>query len=329
VNGSGKDMANKQIRVVGLGNALVDVVASVEAGAIARHALTPGGMHLVDRDAADALYAEVGPGLVQSGGSVANSIAHMRGLGLACTFIGKVARDPLGDAFAADLAALGVDFPALGPADGAGTGRCVVLVTPDGERTMSTYLGAAQGLTPADVEAGMPASAALLLVEGYLWDSPEGAAMINAAAARARDIGARIALTPSDAGCVGRHRDAMLAFVSNHCDILVGNHHEVGALAGTDNSPEEALVWARRHADVVAVTMSEAGALVADGERAYRVEALAVERVVDNNGAGDAFAAGFLHDVLVGASLPEAGRRGAELAARVITHPGAREQVAA
>lgn len=321
-------MARKQTRVVGLGNALVDVVASVEAAAIARHALTPGAMHLVDREAADALYAEVGPGLVQSGGSVANSIAHMRGLGLACTFIGKVAEDALGHAFRADLATLGVDFPALGPADGVGTGRCVVLVTPDGERTMSTYLGAAQGLTPADAETGMPERAALLLVEGYLWDSPEGEATIRAAAARARALGARIALTPSDAACVGRHREAMLAFIAGHCDILIGNHHEVGALAGSEG-PEEALAWARRHARIVAVTMSEAGALVADEARDFRIEAQPVERVVDTTGAGDAFAAGFLSGVLEGAALPEAGRRGAELAARVITHPGAREQAAA
>ncbi len=138
-------MAKDETRVVGLGNALVDVVASVEAATVARHDLKPGGMHLVDRDAAEALYAEVGPGLVQSGGSVANSIAHMRGGGLPCTFIGKIAEDELGQAFRADLAALGVYFPALTPAGKDGTGRCVVLVTPDGERTMSTYLGAAQG----------------------------------------------------------------------------------------------------------------------------------------------------------------------------------------
>lgn len=321
-------MASNRIRVVGIGNALVDVLAAVEADAVARHNLTPGGMHLVDRAAADALYAEVGPGVMQSGGSVANSIAHLRGLGLACTFIGKVAKDTLGDAFAADLKALGVDFPALRPADGLATGRCVVLVTPDGERTMSTYLGAAQGLTPMDAEAGMPESAALLLVEGYLWDSPAGGPTIEAAAARARAAGTRIALTPSDAGCVDRHREPMLAFIRDYCDILVGNHLEVGALAGTD-SPEEALVWARRHAGVVAVTMSEAGALVADEERAYRIDAQPVERVVDTTGAGDAFAAGFLHGVLAGESLPDAARLGAVLAARVITHPGAREQAAA
>ena len=314
--------------VVGLGNALVDVVATVDAAAVARHDLTPGGMHLVDRDAAEALYAEVGPGLTQSGGSVANSIAHMRGAGAACTFIGKIAEDELGHAFRSDLADLGVEFPVSGLADGDGTGRCVVLVTPDGERTMSTYLGAAQALTPADVEKAMPREAALLLVEGYLWDSPEGEAVIRIAAERAREAGARIALTPSDAGCVERNRDAMLAFIRDHCDILIGNHHEVGALSGND-SPEEALVWARQHSAITAVTMSEAGALLADDQKAWRIEALPVDRVVDTTGAGDAFAAGFLHGVLDGLALPDAGRRGAELAARVITHPGAREKAAA
>jgi sugar/nucleoside kinase (ribokinase family) len=321
-------MRNEQTHIVGLGNALVDVIASVEAAAVTRHGLTPGGMHLVERDAAETLYAEVGPGLVQSGGSVANSIAHMRASGVTCTFIGKVAEDALGQAFRADLAGLGVGFPVRSSDDGAGTGRCVVLVTPEGERTMSTYLGAAQGLTPVDVEAGMPDQVSLLLVEGYLWDSPEGEALIRAAAGRACAAGARIALTPSDAACVARHRAAMLAFIADHCDILVGNHHEVGALAGVD-SAEEALVWARGHAAIVAVTKSEAGALVADASHAYRIEALAVERVVDTTGAGDAFAAGFLLGVLEDASLPQAGRRGAELAARVISHPGAREQAAA
>ena len=318
-------MVNNRTAVVGLGNALVDVVAAVDIEAIERHGLTLGAMHLVDHDAADALYAEVGPGVVQSGGSVANSIAHIRNLGLSCCFIGKVADDELGDAFRADLAVLGVDFPELAPANVMGTGRCVILVTPDGERTMSTYLGAAQGLTPADVETGMPERADLLLVEGYLWDSPEGEATIRAAASWARRAGARIALTPSDAGCVLRHRDAMLGFIHDgYCDILVGNHHEIGALAGAEG-PQDALAWARAHAELAAVTMSEAGALVADKAQVHRIDALAVEKVVDTTGAGDAFAAGFLHGVLEGAPLPEAGRRGAELAARVVTHPGARE----
>jgi len=316
-------MSSRKSRIVGLGNALVDVVTSVEPEAVARHGLTPGGMHLVDREAAEALYAEIGPGLQQSGGSVANTIAHLGTRGAACTFIGKVADDALGDAFQADLAGLGVDFTNAPLQDGVGTGRCVVLVTPDGERTMSTYLGAAQALAPADVDASMPRELALLLVEGYLWDSPEGAATIDQAAIRAREAGARIALTPSDAGCVERNRDAMLGFIRDHCDILIGNRDEVCALAAT-GSAEEALAWALGRATIAAVTLSEAGSLVADGSGARRVAAAPVDRVVDTTGAGDAYAAGFLHALLDGADLSAAGRSGAELAAGVVRHHGAR-----
>lgn len=311
-------------RIVGLGNALVDVVAPVEPTAIAAHGLTPGGMHLVESDAAEALYGEVGPGVRQSGGSVANSIAHLRGLNLPCTYIGKVADDALGADFRRDLAQLGVEFPAEPLANGVGTGRCVVLVTPDGERTMSTYLGAAQTLSPGDVEAAMPEQFGLLLVEGYLWDSPEGAETIGAAAAKAKQTGAKIALTPSDAGCVERNRDAMLAFVRDHCDILIGNQHEVGALSG-QSAPEEALRWAHGQVACAAVTMSEQGSLVCNREEAFQIGAATVETVVDTTGAGDAYAAGFLGGLVSGLSLAEAAQVGANLAATVITHPGARQ----
>lgn len=311
-------------RIVGLGNALVDVVAPVAPSAVAAHGLTPGGMHLVESDAAEALYGEVGPGVRQSGGSVANSIAHMRGLNLPCAFIGKVADDGLGDDFRQDLAQLGVDFAAQPLANGAGTGRCVILVTPDGERTMSTYLGAAQTLSPSDVEAAMPERAALLLVEGYLWDSPEGAATIEAAAARAKATGGAIALTPSDAGCVERNREPMLAFVRDHCDILVGNQAEVGALSG-ETAPEQALRWAHGQVACAAVTMSEKGSLVCSGQEAFQIGAAAVEKVVDTTGAGDAYAAGFLGGLASGLGLAEAAQVGANLAATVITHPGARQ----
>lgn len=310
--------------VVGLGNALVDVVAQVEPAAISSHKLTPGGMHLVDRAAADALFAEVGPGVRQSGGSVANSIAHLRGLGVPCAYVGKVADDELGSDFRADLARLDVAFPTAPLADGAGTGRCVVLVTPDGERTMSTYLGAAQALAPSDVEQAMPKQFGLLLVEGYLWDSPEGGAVIDAAAARAKAAGARIALTPSDQGCVQRNRAAMLGFIDTYCDALIGNRHEVAELAEAD-SPEKALRWASERVSIAAVTMSEDGALVTDGREAFHVDAAEVERVVDTTGAGDAFAAGFLGGLVTNLGVAEAGRLGANLAATVITHPGARQ----
>ncbi len=312
--------------VIGLGNALVDVVAMVEHDAITRHALTHGGMHLVGRAESDALYAEVGPGLRQSGGSVANTIAHIRGLGLDCGYIGKVAEDDLGAAFRADLEALGVRFttPVYDGGSGDGTGRCVVLVTPDGERTMSTYLGAAQALTPHDVDHALDATPGLLIVEGYLWDSPEGGATINAAAARTKAAGGLIALTPSDAGCVGRNSKAMLDFVTDYCDILIGNEAEMDALSGMQ-SARHALDWACMHVEVAAVTMSEKGAMVANAQEGAFIPALPVQRVVDSTGAGDAFAAGFLGGLVRGQSLNEAGNAGAALASTVITHPGARQ----
>jgi len=320
------DMERINGPVIGLGNALVDVVAMVEHDAITRHALTHGGMHLVGRAESDALYAEVGPGVRQSGGSVANTIAHIRGLGLDCGYIGKVAEDDLGAAFRGDLDALGVRFttPLHDGDSGDGTGRCVVLVTPDGERTMSTYLGAAQALNPQDVKAALDAAPGLLIVEGYLWDSPQGGAAIAAAAQRTKAAGGMIALTPSDAGCVERNHKAMRDFVSQYCDILVGNEAEMGALSGTQ-SARESLDWACAHVTIAAVTMSENGAMLANAEEGAFVPAMPVAKVVDSTGAGDAFAAGLLGGLARGRALSQAGHAGAALAATVITHPGARQ----
>jgi sugar/nucleoside kinase (ribokinase family) len=314
--------------IVGIGNALVDVVASVPADAPARHGLVVGGMHLVDGAAAAALYDEFGPGVQQSGGSVGNSIAHLADVGLPGCYLGKVAEDDLGRRFRDDMAALGIACPVPPARTGPATGRCVVMVTPDGERTMSTFLGAAQGLSPADVEAAMPERFALLLVEGYLWDAPEGDAAIAAAARRARAVGARVALTPSDAGCVARNREAMLAFLDAHCDILIGNHIEIGEMAG-DSEPEAALDWALGRVGTVAVTESEKGSRVADAAGRHRVPAVPVKQVVDSTGAGDAYASGFLAGLVRGSPIEQAGRDGAALAARVIGHYGARDGEAA
>ena len=314
--------------IVGIGNALVDVVATVPEDAIARHGLDKGGMALVDGAAAETLYGEVGPGVQQSGGSVANTIAHLADIGLSGCYLGKVAEDDLGARFRREMAEKGIDCPVPPMNGGSGTGRCVVLVTPDGERTMSTHLGAAQGLAPADIAAALPERFALLLVEGYLWDAPEGAAAIAEAAKKAKAVGAKVALTPSDAGCVERNRDAMLAFISEYCDILVGNHHEVGALSG-DDDPDAALAWALSQVGTVAVTESEKGSRVADASGTHRVEAEKVSRVVDTTGAGDAFASGFLGGIVQGKPIADAAREGARLAASVITHYGARDGEAA
>ncbi len=315
--------------IVGLGNALVDVVAAVAPDVVARHGLTPGGMHLVDAAAAHALFDEVGPGVRQSGGSVANSVAHLAQTGVRGTYLGKVANDDLGQTFRDEMAALGLAAPvAVAQDDDLGTGRCVVLVTPDGERTMSTHLGAAIDILPAEVRAAMPEAFDMLFIEGYLWDAPRGAAVIETAAQLARAAGARIALTPSDAGCVERNREVMLNFIAQHADTLVGNLVEIGALAGQEGA-QAALDWAMSMVDVAAVTEHDKGALVADAGGVHRVDANRVARVVDTTGAGDAFASGFLAGLAMGRPVAEAGRMGAELAAGVLGHYGARDGAAA
>lgn len=322
-------MSTQTPHIVGVGNALVDVVAAVDQTVIDRHGLTSGGMHLVDAEAAHALFDEVGPGVRQSGGSVANSIAHLSGLGVTGTYLGKVAADDLGRTFREEMAGMKIAAPVAEADDGQiGTGRCVVLVTPDGERTMSTHLGAAVTLSPGDIDAAIPASFDILFVEGYLWDAPEGAAVIEAAARKAKAVGARVALTPSDGGCVERNRDAMLGFISNHADILIGNHVEIGTLAGVEDT-EAVLDWALKHVPVAAVTEHEKGSLVADESGRHHVAAAAVSEVVDSTGAGDAYASGFLGGIARGKPVAEAGRDGAELAAKVLVHYGARDGAAA
>ena len=322
-------MSKETPHIVGLGNAIVDVVAAVDTAVIDRHDLSPGGMHLVDANAAQALFEEVGPGVRQSGGSVANSIAHLAETGVKGTYLGKVANDDLGQTFRQEMEGLGIAAPVTDAADGAtGTGRCVVLVTPDGERTMSTYLGAATTMAPSDLAEAMPDGVDILFIEGYLWDAPQGAAVIEDAAQRAKAAGARIALTPSDAGCVERNQNVMWNFITRHVDILVGNLSEIGQLAGTDD-PESAIGWAMGIVPVVAVTLHDSGSLVADGTGVHRIPAAPVAKVVDTTGAGDAYASGFLGALARGEAVDEAGRRGAEMAATVLTHYGARNGAAA
>ncbi|WP_397544413.1 adenosine kinase [Roseovarius salis] len=322
-------MTDKTPHIVGLGNALVDVVAAVDPEVITRHGLTHGGMHLVDAEAAHALFDEVGPGVRQSGGSVANSVAHLSETGVTGTYLGKVASDDLGRSFRDEMEELGIAAPVAAAApEEAGTGRCVVLVTPDGERTMSTYLGAATTMKPSDLGGAMPDSFDMLFVEGYLWDAPQGAAVIEDAAQKAKAAGARVALTPSDADCVRRNEGVMRNFVERHADILIGNHIEIGALAGTEDT-YMALDWATAHVPVAAVTRHDEGSVVADASGRHHIPALPVSRVVDTTGAGDAYASGFLAALAQGRAVDAAGRQGAELAARVLVHYGARDGAAA
>ncbi|OSP55674.1 adenosine kinase [Pseudoruegeria sp. SK021] len=317
-------MTSSKPQIAGIGNPLVDVLASIDMEGPSRHGLTVGEMHLVDSASATALYAEIGPGVQQSGGSVANTIAHIGDLGHGGSFLGMVADDELGDLFRAEMARVGVSCPVVSRTDGVGTGRCVVMVTPDGERTMSTFLGACECLAPSDLPDTLPAGTAILLVEGYHWDAPHGPANIIRAAELAHATGAKVAMTPSDAACVDRQRGNMLAFVEAHCDILIGNESELCALAGAADAAA-ALDWAMTHVDVVALTRSELGAMVCDGGPVVAVPAVPVDKVVDSTGAGDAFAAGFLSGLALGQTGEEAAGKGAALAARVICHFGARQ----
>lgn len=322
-------MSTRRPHIIGIGNALVDVVAPVAQEVVDRHGLTPGGMHLVDSDAAQSLFAEVAPGVRQSGGSVANSIAHLNGSGVDGTFLGKVSDDDLGRTFRDEMADLGIAAPvADASATEIGTGRCVVLVTPNGERTMSTYLGAAITLAPQDITLAQFETCDYLFIEGYVWDAPHGPAVIEKAAELAKSAGAKVALTPSDPGVVDRNRDVMLDFIARFADILIGNHFEIGRLAGTDDT-RQALVWALDHVGIAAVTESEKGSLVSDGGDAVHIEATPVAQVVDTTGAGDAYAAGLLAGLALGKPIAEAARMGADRAAIVIGHFGARDGAAA
>jgi sugar/nucleoside kinase (ribokinase family) len=321
-------MTDLKPQIAGIGNPLVDVLASIDPEGPARHGLIPGEMHLVDASRAAALYAEIGPGMQQSGGSVANTIAHVGDLGLKGTFLGKVADDDLGAVFRRDMAVLGIDVPVPSQTDGTATGHCVVMVTPDGERTMSTYLGACECLAPGDLPDALPPETAILLVEGYHFDTPHGAANVARAVELARGVGARIALTPSDPSCVDRQRGAMLSLIEGACDILIGNEVELAALSGAKD-PMSALHWAVDHCRTVALTRSENGALVTDGGPVVEVPAEPIAQVVDTTGAGDAFAAGFLAGIAQGLAVGDAAREGARLAARVIGHFGARQGRAA
>lgn len=322
-------MTERPPHIVGLGNALVDVVAAVTPEVVARHGLVPGGMHLVDAEAAHALFQEVGPGVRQSGGSVANSIAHLAETPVRGTYLGKVSNDDLGDTFCLEMAGMDIAAPvAVAQNDDYGTGRCVVLVTPDGERTMSTYLGVAMTLMPSEARVALPEQFDVLFIEGYIWDAPNGAAVISTLAEAAKSAGALVALTPSDAGCVERNIDVMRDTVSRHVDILVGNHAEIGALAECHGA-EAAMDWAITQVSVAAVTEHEKGSLVAHSNERHHIPAATVSRVLDTTGAGDAYASGFLAGLVQGLPVVTAGRLGAQSAARVLGHYGARDGAAA
>lgn len=317
-------MTNPAYDILGIGNAIVDVVAKADEAFLSRHDMHKGAMQLIDADTANALYAAMPAGKESSGGSVANSCAVSAGLGSRVAYIGKVADDQLGGVFRHDIGAVGVHFPTAPLTGGAPTARCLILVTADGQRTMNTFLGACVSLTEADVDPALVAASAVTYLEGYLFDPPEAQAAFRKAAAAAKAAGRQVALSLSDAFCVNRHRDAFLALIAEHIDILFANETEITALY-EKNTFEEAAEAVRGNVTIAALTQSEAGSLVIRGGETVRVKAQPT-RVVDTTGAGDAYAAGFLSGLTGGRTLEICGRMGSVAAAEVISHYGARPE---
>lgn len=315
-------MTARPLDILGIGNAIVDVLAPVEDGFLAAHALDKGGMRLVSTAEAEALYAAMPAGVESSGGSAANTCAVAAALGARVGFLGKVAADQLGEVFGHDIRAAGVHFPTPPLAGGAPTARCLILVTPDGQRTMNTYLGACVAFGPEDLDPAAIGAAAVVYLEGYLFDPPGAQAAFRAAAAAAHAAGRQVALTLSDPFCVGRHRAAFRAFVAEETDVLFANEQEILSLYETQDF-EAAAAQAAQEVAIACLTRSARGSIILAGGARHEVPAVPT-RVVDTTGAGDAYAAGFLAAHTRGLPLPECGRWGSVAAAEVISHYGAR-----
>ena len=310
--------------ILGIGNAIVDVVARADDSFLSRHDMHKGAMALIDADTAAAIYAAMPPGQESSGGSAANTCAVAAALGARVAYLGKVADDQLGAVFRHDMRASGVHFPSSPLIGGAPTARCLILVTPDGQRTMNTFLGACVTLDEADVDASIVASAAVTYLEGYLFDPPAAQAAFRRAAAAAHAAGRQVALSLSDAFCVDRHRAAFRELVAGHVDILFANETEITSLY-EENTFEAAAEAARRDVALAALTRSEAGSVILRGAETAEIAAEPT-RLVDTTGAGDAYAAGFLAGLTAGKPLPVCGRMGSIAAAEVIGHYGARPE---
>jgi sugar/nucleoside kinase (ribokinase family) len=312
--------------VLGLGNAIVDVITRADEDFLRRHAMRKGAMTLIDEARAAQIYDAMGPAVEVSGGSAANTTVGAAGLGARTAFIGRIKDDPLGAVFAHDIRAAGVAFDTAPSADGPSTGRCYVLVTPDGERTMNTFLGAAQDLHPRDIDADTVAGAAITYLEGYLWDPAHAKEAFLKAAAVAHEAGRLVALTLSDAFCVGRWRDEFLHLIrSGTVDLLFANEAELASLYQSPDF-DAAIASLRADARRAVVTRSAKGCVVLDGGQPTAVPAFPVARVVDSTGAGDLFAAGFLVGIARGFSNDRAARLGALAAAEIISHIGARPE---
>ncbi len=312
--------------VAGLGNAIVDVIARIEDSFLLTHGIAKGGMTLIDAHRAKALEDAIADATITPGGSAANTIAGIASFGARGAFIGRVHDDWLGEGFAGGTKAIGVHYDTPFAKDGAPTARSVILVTPDGQRSMNTYLGASVEMDENDIDEAMIAASKILYIEGYLWDSDSLKGAVRRAIAAARKADTLVAFTCSDSFCVGRFRAEFIELIETEIDIVFANESELTALYETDDF-DAAFQQARATGKLFAITRSEKGAVIAQGQAVHLIDAAPVAAVVDTTGAGDQFAAGFLTGIARGASLDVAGRMGALAAAEVISHIGPRPLV--
>jgi len=320
-------MTQTNIDVVGIGNAIVDVIAHADDAFLAREALVKGTMTLIDAERAEALYRIMGPAVEISGGSVGNTMAGLASLGGQGAYIGKVRDDMLGDIYRHDITAIGVRFETPAATSGPGTARCLILVTPDGQRTMNTYLGACADLGPADIDPEVIAAAQITYLEGYLFDPPQAQEAFRKAAAIAHAAGRKVALSLSDPFCVERHRHAFRDLVDGHVDILFANEAEICSLYETADFAAAAAA-VRGHVAIAALTRSAEGSVILADSAEHHVAAAPVARVVDTTGAGDLYASGFLFGLTRDRPLPTCGEIGSLCAAEIISHVGARPEAA-
>ncbi len=314
--------------VIGIGNAIVDVIARAEEALLVTHNLAKGSMTLIDAAQAESFYAAMGAGVECSGGSAANTIAGIASLGGKGGYIGKVKADQLGQVFAHDIRAMGVQFSSKPGQESAPTARCLILVTPDGQRTMQTYLGACVELGPEDVDPAEIQGAQVTYLEGYLWDPPRAKDAFRKAILAAKAAGRKTSLSLSDSFCVDRYRPEFLDLVQKgDIDILFANEAEILSLFEAKDF-NEALQEARKLPGIVALTRSEKGCVIVDGpkDEVHVVDAAPIAKLVDTTGAGDLYASGFLYGLTHGQPLPVCGRLAGVCAAEIIQQVGARPQ---
>ena len=318
-------MTETRFDVVGIGNAIVDVLTNAEDEFLNTHGMIKGSMALIDSETADLIYGKMNPAVECSGGSAANTIAGLASLGGSGAFIGKVADDQLGEIFSHDIRAQGVTFNTALICDGPSTGRCLIMVTPDAQRTMQTFLGASADLGPEDIDEEVITAAKVTYLEGYLWDPPRAKEAFIKASIIAHEAGRTVSLSLSDPFCVDRHREEFLSLVDDYVDVLFANEEEIMSLYQRDNF-DAALQDVRNHCRIAALTRGDKGSVVVSRDEIHILDAEPVDKVIDTTGAGDAFAAGFLHGLTREMPLDVCGRIGGIASAEIISHFGARPE---